>query len=54
MLEGRCRLYVSRKPSRIGPPMPAVSHNVPEAKPIDEGPTRDSLYKNHTLEVRPL
>jgi len=34
--------------------MPAVSHNVPEAKPIDEGPTRDSLYKNHTLEVRPL
>jgi len=28
----------------------AVSHNVPEAKPIDEGPTREALYKNHTLE----
>jgi len=29
----------------------AVSHNIPEAKPIDEGPTRVSLYDNHTLEV---
>lgn len=28
----------------------AVSHNVPEAKPLDEGPTRTALYDNHTLE----
>jgi hypothetical protein len=28
----------------------AVSHNVPEAKPLDPGPTQASLYDQGTLE----